>query len=1236
MLAFAALAGQLRAADPGSPTSYTGTVVDGQGRPVAGATLDCYRYLSSSEWGRRGTEPELQQTMRTDGLGRFAVPGSSDNTLVVVKQPGFATAWKTWSSFFPDSSDPLVLSAPAALTGVVVDEQDQPVAGAEVWVADAIYGSEFDWVAQQNVLQGKSARDCFSARTGADGRFRIENFPANGQAGLAVSKPGLARRPIGKEFPGTRDCRPGDDLKLMVGPAGAVSGQIIAAETGRPVSGVSLTVDGAEAGLYSSMLRERVQSGADGTFHESDLQPGKYSVNVMPGWLLLDWVFVPEDHEVTVVAGETASNQVIHVTQGAMVEVSVVATNTPTPLADAMIVSGQSTGRTDSNGVARLRVPVGTNWFIARKDWRSENRTAVAVAGGTNQVRIELTPAPHITGTVRDLAGVPVAGARVSFHPGMSPSAPDYTEVTTDENGHYELILKLSRESFDWNSMIDPTNYVLARSLERNLVALQEFIELPAHLDLTLQPGITFSGVVQDTEGAPVTNALVDFRIEPWRMSGTVGPPAIKVDAQGSFSIPAMPQGRQYYFYDGITAKGYGIPLVNVKLEDTKTKHYAFPPFVLKRTDRTLAGQVVRADGKPAAGINVNFWGVGQLGGRQVKTDRQGRFNFDFVCAGDVTVSAYLDNDRGNVYAQGGDTNVVVRLGINQVVYGTNPVQPATKTTGIVRDPSGAPAAGVTVSLFPVQVRPLDTQTHTNGQFEFTWQGRATGEDNHWLLARDAGRNLSALQPLDQAASNLDLTLQPGLTLALQVQDTGGAPVTNATFNLSIWTEPNRGYGVSAQPLSMDAVGRYRLPGLPRGGRYNVTVSAPGRNSDRISIEAGETATELLELRPSVLDRTDAIVAGQVLGLDGQPAAGVMLTEFSIGQIGKETTTDREGRFSFSEVGHGRLSIVTRRLNGYVDSTSYTGSAQPMGGDTQVVIHLQPLTGAAATRGNIARPAVTVTTSGTVFDPAGAPAPAVFMTVLPSLARDRTVQSDAGGKYSLPWQSPFGRGTLFARDVDHNLAVVTDVEATNTDLNVHLQRGLTLTGAVRNSAGRPLTNAMVQVIYATRNSRISLFPPPPTNVNARGEFTLNALPQGAAYRVNVTAAGYGPALVLLSTNETRTRQVRLPVQVLKPLDRQVAGQVVDADGKPCWGCEVRATLPGGTDPIGGLVHTDANGHFVIKPVTAGTLDLRAMLPAGNNNPRFLVGLMQVAGGDTNIVVTLGWDNGKPITGPGGG
>ena len=67
-------------------------------------------------------------------------------------------------------------------------------------------------------------------------------------------------------------------------------------------------------------------------------------------------------------------------------EVTVVATNELTPVANAVVSAGLSTACTDNKGVALVRVQAGTNWFSARKDWRSQRTTAAIIAGQTNHV----------------------------------------------------------------------------------------------------------------------------------------------------------------------------------------------------------------------------------------------------------------------------------------------------------------------------------------------------------------------------------------------------------------------------------------------------------------------------------------------------------------------------------------------------------------------------------------------------------------------------------------------------------------------------------------------------------------------------------------------------------------------------------------------------------------------------------------------------------------------------------
>jgi protocatechuate 3,4-dioxygenase beta subunit len=691
-----ALAAHARAADAGPPGYYTATVVDDQGRPVSGATVDSYYYIQSSGWfGYRDQEPEQTQHTVTDSNGVFVVLSSPGATLSVVKKAGLATAWKTWSDIIPDSSEPVVLSAPTSLAGTVLDESNQPVAGAEVWVTEATIGDGYGREVQENRLFDKPARDCFSALTAADGRFRIANFPAGGQAGLAAKMAGKAQRLVGSGFASSQQYRSGDeDIELGVGPSGAVEGKVIIEDTGQPLAGIKIELQPTQFGFYDYSYRGTIVSGADGTFRIPDVQPGEYSARAsIPAQPVSDWVsteFVP----VKVAAGETARDVVLHASKGVLVEVSAVTTNEHAPVVGALVSTSGGYVYTGINGMAMCRAPAGNGkvYFSARKDWFLQQREVNIEPGHVNNVWIEMIPPPTISGAVRDSSGAPAAGALVSFHPGVYPDAPDYSEVTADKNGRYEISLKLSREDSAWEGFISPTNYILARDLARNRAAIQEFDKIPANLDLVLQPGITLSGSVQDTNGAPITNATVNIEVESggWS-SGQIRPPPVKVNAQGVFTIPAMPQGRRYSSFEGITAKGYGMAGAFLDTNNTMTNHYEFPPFVLKRADRKLAGQVLGVDGKPIVGANVNLSGQGQRQQASTPSGRNGQFRFEGVCEGQVAVQASYTTVQpplpgapgpapgvppipryttvqGSVTAHGGDTNIIVKLGMSNGV----------------------------------------------------------------------------------------------------------------------------------------------------------------------------------------------------------------------------------------------------------------------------------------------------------------------------------------------------------------------------------------------------------------------------------------------------------------------------------------------------------------------------------------------------------------------------------------
>lgn len=951
-----ALAGHTRAAAGGAPANYTGKVVDERGQPLAGATVECYQD-SSAETASTAQDFVLKERSTTDSKGGFGVAAGSRVTFVVVKKEGLAPGWKTWSSMLDDSPDPVILTAPTALAGSVVDENNQPVAGAEVWVSDAMAGDP------QTRIFGKPARENFSAKTGADGRFRIENFPADGQATLAVRKEGKAQRPVGNSDDLGAHARSGqEDVELMVGRAGSVEGKVVVAETGQPVGGVGIQLRGWGGGLYGTEFLEPIESGTDGVFRISDLQPGKYYViATIPGQPIPDWVVVQEDRrEVTVVAGKTTRDEVVHVTKGALLRVTVVNTNDQKPVANVKLSTGHYAGTyTDANGVALLRAEPGKGFFSAAKNgWSLQSARPVLEGGKTNFYMMKLIPLPIITGTVRDSSGAPVAGVMVSFHPGINQPV----EVKTDVDGHYELTIKEDmREGGMWTGPSRQRSFVIARSLERNLAAMQEFDVIPARLDFRLQPAITISGSVKDTTGAPLPGATAAPSLLWGKQYAPLFSRPVKVDAQGLFTFAGLPQGQEYDFLSGITAKGYGTSFGKnqVSASAAETNHYEIPPFVLKKADRKLAGKVLGPDGKPLAGAMVQLSGEGQPQGLSARSNSKGLFVIDGVCEGEVHLYAswsytqefggqpdFLNAGNGmGIKAQAGDTNFVIQM--------QNPNINAGYTltfSGTVFDPSGAPARDLSVSVVPDMVDMIQhialaepTATDFDGKYTVSRRQMRRGETAYTnsIIVRDEDHNLVAAHLFDENTTNLDLRLQPGLTISAKVEDPAGKSISNLTAKLQILVVGNLWQMIPSRTDQTEVPGRIEFKALPRGYRYRLFVLAPGYGSTTrpVTLEAATQANRL-DLPNVVLKPAKLKVAGHVVDANGWAVPSAWVSVSGDGQPTTNTQSDWSGHFAL-DVCEGPLTVT-----GSVQGA--TGHLQTLGGETNISLKLIPWPGAVA------------------------------------------------------------------------------------------------------------------------------------------------------------------------------------------------------------------------------------------------------------------------------------------------
>jgi protocatechuate 3,4-dioxygenase beta subunit len=1203
VLAFA-FSGRARAADSGPPDHYTGTAVDGQGRPVAGATVESYQD-SSPAAANAAPDFALKERGVTGSNGSFTVSAGGGTTIVVLKKDGLAPAWSTFTPALGQSSQPLLLTAPTSLAGMVVDDKGRPVPDAEVWVSLAVSALQLGDSVQRNTILGKPARDCFSARTDADGRFRLTNFPANSQANLAARKSGLGKR-VPVSFSTTSAYSSGDDaIKLTLDRPASIEGRVTVEGTGQPLSGVALRWLGAAGGLSDLDAPDPVLSDANGSFRIADAASGTAALSaVFPGEPLPDWV--AEEVPLTLASGEGRKGVQVVAVKGGVAVISVLSQDERQPLANVnMAASLQSSDfslstATGTDGTARLRLPPGTWVFTAGKEgWNNGHTVAIISTGLTNQVSLFMNPVLRITGLVRDPAGAPVAGAFVF----LSRGSGEDSGVKTDSQGRYELRRSLSPGfPIDFNGfggLPRSSSYLVAQSADRNLLTIHVIDDDTTNLDLRLKSAVTITAKVVDDTGKPLANAIgTASAANANNAYAGPGPAASASDALGRLIFTGLAQADSYSV--SVSAKGYGTRSQQVPAPDRQTNRFEFPPFVLRPANRLLAGVVLGPDGKPVPAANINIQGQGQSPA-STTSDTDGRFIFSAVCSGTVEIFAGFrgaGNDylNANSRAQGGDTHVVIHFTANT----QGPNDRLVTNSGTVLDPSGAPVAGARLRVFPNYGAEITSDK--DGKYYLVWQNENNGV-TPFLLVHHPDRQLTYGRELDASLTNLDFRLQPALTLSIKLRDSTGKPVPAARVGLDVVTK--NGWSFSFQPGSVlsDDQGVVEFKDMPEGQHYRVGINANGFGMVSIEAQSEQTATNRFDFPVVVLKTADHKLAGQVLGPDGKPVPRVYVVVQGDGQVVTNTRTDAQGRFAFDAVCEGLAQLFAQNQK---DGSGASLTAQ--GGDTNVVIRFaakQP--GGANNRGIVA-------ISGTVFDPSGVPVPGLRLSVA---SQNTDVRSDDDGKYSIEWNSGNGRNPyIYARDAADDLAVSRDLDPATTNLDLHLQPALTLRANVQDAGGKPVRTATAALSPFVGDMQFS-YNRPLYQPDDHGLIEIRGLPPGRRYRLFISAAGFGTADLLAREADTRTTRFEFTNVILKTADRKIAGRVLGPDGAPVPGARVGVQDHG--QPLDNIT-ADTNGYFCFEAVCEGPAQLYAngRVAGGNLNAG-----AQVQGGDTNVVIHLG-------------
>jgi hypothetical protein len=573
---------------PAGPYQISGTVEDDQGRPVANALVECYRYAIAAF---RPVELEFKRRTRTDAQGAFHFSVSDHAFVVVAQQAGWAPAWRLCvNGPHRVAKERLVFTAPTALTGRLVDEAGEPVADAEVWAFEVASITPLgDGQSSYDVLSGPPARQLFSSRTTADGRFRIEGLPLNAVVNLAASNPGMAlREPVlDPNETDTMQFRAGQqDIKLVMEPGGVIEGKVLVQNTPQPLAGVKLWLQSVPAVFSADEGRGPVESGPDGAFRMADVPGGSYRITAsfgggtLPGW-------ISEPVPVSVAVGQTVRGVTVPASAGGLLEARVVDASTRKPLSGAYVSAGNRVYRagvsTGNRGTARLRLPPGDYEVTAVKgSWSAGLNKARVEPGRTSHIVFRLNPPLKISGILRDPAGAPAADARVSVFPehGSEPTG-------TDARGRFEIT---------WNprplgSIVPGYQYCLvARDWRRNLAGARDIEETSKSCDLQLQPALVVAGRVTDEQGKPIPKATLKVSLHSRNTVSDLDSYPLGTDAQGRFELTALPPGRAYAIL--VSAKGYGWIAHQLEANATLARRLELPAIVLKPATRQPTGNV--------------------------------------------------------------------------------------------------------------------------------------------------------------------------------------------------------------------------------------------------------------------------------------------------------------------------------------------------------------------------------------------------------------------------------------------------------------------------------------------------------------------------------------------------------------------------------------------------------------------------------------------------------------------
>jgi protocatechuate 3,4-dioxygenase beta subunit len=640
----------------------TGKVVDEQDQPIAGVKVSLIEMVYDE--ATYTYDPNLIGEVQTGSDGAFSFEETiKDNqyrySYIVAEKEELALGFDNWSMRDGNKELQIKLRQPKELSGVVVDENNEPVSDARVLILILGFGEGQG----RKSLSGLVVPKLLTMNTDTGGKFAFINIPAEATAEFMVEKSGRATlntyTRTSVPYQKLNFTEGQKDIKLLLPIEAKIEGLVVEKTTGKPVGSVKISCT---SGLEEGYVRPKpFVSRENGTFRIDALTATRYVLAlVQPNKELPDWVADPV--EVITEAGKTKSGIKIELCKGGVLDVKVTDAVSNEPVEDARVsVNSQTSnrsayGRSDKNGMARMRLMPGDYQVTyLYKQGYSQQRlqdTVTIEDGKTQHLEYELAGMPKITGVVRDQENKPVEGVEMEICPGGGRE-----EAVSDAEGKFEVVYDLG----SWPSGRTPTMFLVGRQYERNLAAAIQVDEDARELEMKLEPAVTLTGQVVDPNGKGIADVEVRTMMRGPQWGSTIGRKAVIADSDGKYEIKALPPGRTYSVY--ARAEGYGESRgEEISTEAAVDDRLDAGKLTLAVANLSVSGIVVDDDNKPVAGARINSYGDNQPY-RDAQTDVDGKFTLEKVCAGNIRISANKTAATrlyGYVETEGGATDVTI------------------------------------------------------------------------------------------------------------------------------------------------------------------------------------------------------------------------------------------------------------------------------------------------------------------------------------------------------------------------------------------------------------------------------------------------------------------------------------------------------------------------------------------------------------------------------------------------